>query len=131
MALERPRTSISCGVDVGHQLGELVEVRGVADARDDVLTLSVEQEVARRLRRAGDLVAAERDPRAGIVAQVSVDHLLDVDRRPPVVGDPVQPPVLDRALAVPGVEHGADRLMKLLYGSAGNGPSGAFLETAA
>ena len=68
----------------------------------------------RRLGRAGDLVAAERDAAAARVALVAEHHLLDVDRGPPVVGDAVDAPVGDRALAVPGVEDGADRALELV-----------------
>ena len=72
-----------------------------------------EQEVARGLGRAGDLVAAEGDARSRALALVAEDHLLDVDRGAPVVRDRVQPPVLDRPLAVPGLEHRADRGIEL------------------
>ena len=72
------------------------------------------QEVAARLGRAGDLVAAERDAGAGRVALVAEHHLLDVDGRAPLVRDAVDAAVLDGALAGPGVEHGADREPQLL-----------------
>ncbi len=62
----------------------------------------------------GDLVAAERHPGGGRLALVAEHHLLDVDRRAPVVGDAVDAPVGARALAGPGVEHGPDRLVQLL-----------------
>ena len=48
------------------------------------------------------------------VARVAEDHLLDVDRGAPVVGDAVDAAVGDGALAAPGVEHGADRAPQLL-----------------
>ena len=85
-----------------------------AHARDDVLALRVGQEVAARLRGARDLVARERDAGSRRVALVAEHHLLDVDRRAPVVGDLVEAPVGDRAVAHPRVEHGADRLAQLL-----------------
>ena len=53
-------------------------------------------------------------PEPDVVALVAEHHLLDVDRRAPVVGDPVQPPVGDRPVAEPRVEHRADRLRQLL-----------------
>ena len=65
----------------------------VAHAGDDVLALGVDEEVAAGLRRAGDLVAAERDARPAAVALVAEHHLLDVDRGAPVVGDAVDAPV--------------------------------------
>src|SRR5204863_8543493 len=39
---------------------------------------------------------------------------LDVHRRPPLVRDPVEPAVVDRAVAEPGVEYGADRGLELI-----------------
>ena len=66
------------------------------------------------LGRPGGLVAGEGDPRARGLAAVAERHPLDVDRRPPVVGDPLQPPVGARPPAVPGLEHGDDRLAQLL-----------------
>ncbi len=43
-----------------------------------------------------------------VVAHVAEHHRLHVDRRAEVVGDPVEVPVVRRALAVPGLEDGAD-----------------------
>ncbi len=47
-------------------------------------------------------------------AEVAEHHLLDVDRRAPLVGDAVDAPVGDRALALPGIEHRPDRGEQLL-----------------
>ena len=102
------------GVDLGHQLCQLGQVARVPHAGDDVLALRVQEEVAGRLRRAGRLVAGERDARRRRVPPVAEHHLLHVDRRAPVVGDVVLAPVLDRARAVPGVEDRSDRLAQLL-----------------
>ena len=90
------------------------EVARRAHAGDDVLALGVDQEVAARLGRAGDLVAREGHAGARGRALVAVDHLLDVDRRAPVVGDAVDAPVGDGALAHPRVEDRADGLLELL-----------------
>src|SRR5205814_4337141 len=79
----------------------------------DVLTLRVGEEIARWLRRARDLVTAERHTGARALALVPVDHLLHVDRRPPVIGEAVDPPVLDCAISHPRVEHRSDRLGQL------------------
>ena len=78
--------------------------------------------------RAVDLVAAERDAGARRVALVAEDHLLDVDRRPPVVGDAVDAPVGDRAIAAPRVEHRADRLLELVARLLGELLAGLVLE---
>ena len=106
--------SISCAWTLGQPRAQLGEVARRAHARDDVLALRVRQEVARRLGRAGQLVARERDAAAAALAEVAEHHLLHVDRRAPLVGDAVDAPVGDRALALPGVEHGADRRDELL-----------------
>jgi hypothetical protein len=58
------------------------DVERVAHAADDVLALRVDQEVAGRLGRTGDLVAAERHAGPARVALVAEDHLLDVDAVP-------------------------------------------------
>jgi hypothetical protein len=47
-------------------------------------------------------------------ALVAEHHLLDVDRRAPVVGDVVDAAVGDGAVAHPGVEHSADREPQLV-----------------
>ena len=99
---------------LGKMVGQRREVLRVAGAGDDVLALGVGQEVARGSRLSGSLVAAEGDAGARAVAAVAEDHLLDVDRGAPVVGDAVDPAVGDRALPVPGVEHRGDRLAELL-----------------
>ena len=99
---------------LGHDVAQLGDVLRVAHAGDDVLALGVDEEVAGRLGLAGDLVAAEGDARARRVALVAEDHLLDVDRGAPVVGDPRDAPVLDGALARPRVEDRADRLRELV-----------------
>ena len=112
--LERAQDLHQLLVRLGHHVRHLGDVARVAHAGDDVLALGVDQEVAGRLGRAGDLVAAERDAGPRGVALVAEHHLLDVDRRAPLVRDAVDAPVLDRALAGPGVEHRADRLLELL-----------------
>ena len=114
MALERVQDLDQLSVDLGHHVRKLGEVLGVSHAGDDVLSLGVLEKVARRLRLTGVLVAAEGDSRARALAPVAEDHLLDVDGRPPVVGNPVQAPVLAGPLAVPRIEDGLDRLFKLL-----------------
>src|SRR4029453_12597202 len=85
-----------------------------ASPGDAVLALGVGEEVAAGLGRSGDLVAAEGDAGAGGVALVAEDHLLDVDRRSPLVRDAVDAPVLLGPVTGPGVEHRADREPQLL-----------------
>ena len=57
MSLERAQDLHQLLVHVGHPLPHLGDVARRAHAGDDVLTLRVGEEVARRLGRAGDLVA--------------------------------------------------------------------------
>ena len=116
VALELAQDLDQLGMDRRHHIGELGQLLRVAHAGDDVLALGVDQEVARGLGRARDLIAAEGDAGPGGVALVAVDHLLHVDGGAPVVGDVVDAPVGDRAVAAPGVEHGEDRLAQLLDG---------------
>ena len=106
--------SSSWACDVGHPVAQLGQVARRAHAGDDVLALGVDEEVAAGLGRAGDLVAREGHAGARGRALVAVDHLLDVDRGAPVVGDVVDAPVGDGALAHPGVEDRADGLLELL-----------------
>ena len=114
VALERLQDVHQLLVGVGQPLLHLGDVARRARAGDDVLALGVGQEVAARLGRAGHLVAAERDAGARRVALVAEDHLLDVDRGAPLVGDAVDAPVLLGAVAGPGVEDRADREPQLL-----------------
>ena len=88
-----------------HPIAQLGEIAWRAHPRDHVLALRVGQKVARRRRRAGHLVAAERHARTRRLALVAVHHLLHVDRGTPIIGQPVDPPVLDGALAHPRIEH--------------------------
>ena len=113
VALERPEDLHQLGVRGGHPVRQLGEVARRAHARDHVLALRVDQEVAARLGCAGDLVAGEGDARGGRRAAVAVDHPLHVDRGAPLLRDPIDLPVGDRSVAHPGVEHGQHRLAQL------------------
>ena len=86
---------------------------GAMRARDDVLPLSVEQDVAVDGVLAGRGVAREQNPGRGIGAAVAEDHGLDGDRGTQVVRDPLAPSVRPGAIAVPGAEHGLDRRAQL------------------
>ncbi len=76
--------------------------------------MGVGEEVAGWSWRAAALVAAEGDARSGALAAIAEDHLLDVDGGAPVVGDALDAAVGAGALAVPGIEDGADRLSELV-----------------
>ena len=51
-----------------------------------------------------------------LFAHVAEDHRLDVDGRALQAGDPLDPAVLDRLLALPAIEDGVDRRPELLLG---------------
>ena len=84
--------------------GELGDRRRVADARDDVLTLGVDEEVAVALVGAVGRVARERDAGGGGVTLVAEGHDLHVDGSAEVVGNLVLLAIEDGALGVPGSE---------------------------
>ena len=77
-----------------------------ADARHHVFALRVHEELAEELLRAGRRVAREAHTGRRPVAHVAEHHQLNVDGRADVVGDLVDAAVGDRALVVPGTEHG-------------------------
>ncbi len=99
------------------RLGELVAHRverlGDADARNDVLALSIRQEVAVRLVLARRRVARERDAGARVVALVAEHHCLHVDCGAQVVRDALHLAVVACAPAVPRLEHRFDRVAQL------------------
>ena len=64
------------------------------------------------LARAG--VSREGDARGAVGPHVSEDHGLDVDGRPPLVGDVLDATVGDRPLPIPRREDGADAAPELL-----------------
>ena len=67
-------------------------------------------------------------PVADVVAAVSEDHRLDVDRGSPFVGNVVELAVRLRALVVPGAEDGADRAPELLARIVGKVVAGALAD---
>ena len=81
---------------------------GRTDARDDVLALRVDEELAEHPGLPRGRVAGEGHAGRGRVASVAEDHLHDVRRRAEVVGDPARAPVDLGTGRVPRAEHGAD-----------------------
>ena len=114
VALEFAQDLVQPRVDFGHPVGELGEVARRTHARDDVLALRVDQEVSARLGRAGDFVAREGHAGARRGSLVAVDHLLHVDRRAPIIGNPVDAPVGHRAISRPRVKDRVDGAVQLL-----------------
>ncbi len=86
-----------------------------ADARDDILTLCVGQELTVEilvLARGG--ITAESHAGGGVLTHVAKDHGLHVDGGAPIVGDTLVLAVSDGAFGVPGVEDGLDGEIQLL-----------------
>ena len=106
-------------VDLGHDLSQLVDGLGGADAGDDVFALGVHQELTEELLLAGSGVPGEGDAGTGGLAHVAEDHLLDVDGSAPRGGDVVHPAIVDGAGVVPAAEHGLDGAHQLLLGVLG------------
>ena len=99
---------------------ELGDGAGVADARDDVLALSVDEIVAVELLLAVCGVAREGDACGGGVALVAEDHRLDVDGGAEIVGDLVLLAVENRTRVVPGAEDRLDGELELNHRILGN-----------
>ncbi len=112
--LESPHRCQKLLVGRGHDQAHRLHRLGRTDAGDDVLALSVGQELAEDLFRAGRRVARERDPRARAVALVAEDHLHDVDCGADVVRDVVGAAVDLSARRVPGVEDPPDGAHQLV-----------------
>ena len=100
-------------VRLRQQLVHALDRLGRPDTGDDVLALSVLEELAVEPALAGRGVTREADARAGAVALVPEHHLDDVDGGAEVVRDLVRAPVDLRAGRVPGVEDGPHRLLEL------------------
>ena len=103
----------------------------VADAGHDVFPLRVRQVVAVQALLPRRRVARERDAGAGVVAEVPEHHRDDVHRGAEVVRDLLLLAVETRAIAVPRVEHGADRVAHLLARVLRELATGLFLHDAA
>ena len=87
---------------------------GRADARDHVLALSVDEELAVKLVLARGGVAGKGDARAAVVAHVPERHRLHVDRRALKPGDLVDLPIPNCPRRVPRTEDRLDRQLQLL-----------------
>jgi hypothetical protein len=126
--LEPPDGLLQLRARLRHPRGHLRDGLGRADPRDDVLTLRVDQELAVELVLAGAGIAREADASAAVLVQVAEHHRLDVHRGAEGLGDPVQQPVGDGALAVPAPPHRLDRAPQLRLRLLGEGGAGALLD---
>jgi hypothetical protein len=84
-----------------------------AKPRDHVLALSIDQELAVKLLFPGGGIAGEYDAGRAPLAHIAEHHGLHGDRRAPIVGDVVEPPVGNSARIVPRAEHRGDRAPQL------------------
>ena len=85
-----------------------------AHAGDHVFALRVHQVLAVHPLLAGRDVAGEGNAHPGVLAHVSEDHRLHVDRGAQVVRDLVEVAVIEGALVIPGVEDSEDGEAELL-----------------
>ena len=109
---------------LGKLVAHRVERLGDANARHDVFTLRVLQEVAVGQALTGRRVAREGDAGTGVVALVAEHHRLHVHGGTEIVGDALELAVVASALAVPRLEHGLDRVAQLLGGVVGEVDAG-------
>ena len=114
MALEPVLDGHELVVDLRHAVLERGDRLRVADARHHVLALRVDEELAEEAALAIGRIARETDTRPGALAEVAEHHRHDGDGGAPVVGQPVDAPVIHGLLGEPGVEDGADRELELL-----------------
>ncbi len=103
-------------VTLGHLGGQLGDGTRGADARDHVLTLGIDEEVALDGRLTGGGVTRHGDAGGRVVSHVAEHHGLDVHRSAEVVVDAGGIAVVDGALAVPRAEDRLDGVAQLGHG---------------
>src|SRR5579875_448503 len=116
MLFEQGGDLLELGVEVGELLLNVLDGIWRTSSRDNVLSLSVDQEFGEQPILSGAGVARESDPGARVIAGVPKDHGDNVDGRTHLVIDLVKPPVLDCPLPVPRKQHRLDRSSQLLRG---------------
>ena len=113
VVLERRGVAPQLGRDVRHPLVEDPDVLGLVRARDHVLALGVEHDVAVEGVLAGRRVAREQHAGPGVRAAVAEHHRLDGHARAQGLADALVGAIGARAVAVPGAEHGLDGAAQL------------------
>ena len=84
-----------------------------SDTGDDIFTLGIHQTFAEECMFAGIRISSKSHTGSARVAHVAEHHRNDIDRSPPMIGNPVEAPIGNRPCAVPGREHGVDRHFQL------------------
>ena len=103
-------------VDSGHGVLELGDGKRGPDAGHHVLALGVHKKLAVEFLGSIRGVAGEAHPGSAVVAEISVDHGDDVDRRAEGVGDLVELPVGDGPGISPALEYRLHGVAELLPG---------------
>ena len=116
VVLQRLHDLHQLAVGLRVDLLQVLQRHRVADAGHHILALGVLQVVPVDTRLPAARIAGERDPGAGVHAEVAEHHRDHIDRGAQVGRDPLLPPVEDRPVGVPRVEDGPDRQVKLLAG---------------
>ena len=111
------------GVHRGHPLLERVERLRGADARHHVLALGIDEELAEEPPLPARGVAREAHAGARGRPEIAEDHGHHGHRGAPVVGQPVDAPVVHRLLGPPGLEDRVDRQPELLVRVLREGPA--------
>ena len=93
---------------LGKQALHIGKAQRVPNARNDVLALSVEEEVAIHAACARRGVARESNTGCALIIEVPENHRTHVDGGAEVVGDALGVAVHDRARRIPRVEHRVD-----------------------
>ena len=114
MALEALKNHHQFGVGLWKLAPHRVEVFGVANARNNVFALGVDEKVTVRLVLARGRVTSEPDACTRVAVAVTEHHCLNVDRSAEIVADLFAHAVSDRACSIPRTEHGLDSAAQLL-----------------
>jgi hypothetical protein len=101
-------------MDLRHATGEIVEMLRRTHTGHDILTLRVDTGITEERPLAVRRVAREADAGARRGPEVAEHHGHDRDRSAPLVGHPVDAPVVHGLLRPPRVEDGIDREAQLI-----------------
>ena len=114
VGLQRMGVGLEFVVDLRQRLAQRADLFRRAYTGHHVFALGVEQVLPEQLRVAVVGIAREGHAGARALAHVAEDHRLHVAGRAPVVRQAMEVAVVHRAPAVPRIEDGLDRAIKLL-----------------